>query len=397
MTPPRIARLGALAARPERAIVGLMSGTSLDGLDIALCRVRGHGESTAVALEHFVTRSYDPEQQARLREVVSQERVSLRDLTVLNAWLADLHAGLVLGALAEWGVPPARVDALASHGQTVYHAPGSWGGGAAHATLQLGDGDHLAVRTGILTVSDFRQKELAGGGQGAPLAPYADALLFRGDRPRILLNLGGIANFTWLPPKGSAAPIRHGDTGPANTLLDRAVRRYFPDRQRLYDVDGALAAQGRVHARMLALMKDHAYFRLPCPKSTGPETFGEDYLETALLGAQHEPVRGPDVLATLTRLTAETVAEALLREGQVAGVEVFVSGGGRHNRTLMRELEALLPGAVLADSAALGVPPDAKEALLFAVLANETLAGAGFPAADGSGRRIGFGKVSFPD
>jgi len=401
--PPRIARLAALAGKPARRIVGLMSGTSLDGLDIALCTVHGAGETTRPELERFVTRPYGAAEQERLRRVVSREQVALAEVCILNAWLAETHARHVLDALAEWGVAPETVDALASHGQTVFHAPGAWRmesdapERARHATLQLGDGDALAVRTGLLTVSDFRQKEIAAGGQGAPLAPYAEALLYRGAEPRVLLNLGGIANFTWLPPRGSAAGPRFGDTGPANTLIDGAARRARPDGPG-YDPNGAGAAAGKVHAKLLARLKAHPYFAQPCPKSTGPEIFGEEYVGRALEGLGGRLPGPADLLATLTRLTAETVADTLRREvPQLSAATVYVSGGGQHNRTLMGWLAECLPGVTLRASLELGLPPDAKEAVLFAVLANELLAGAGFLAADGSGRRLAFGKVSFPD
>jgi anhydro-N-acetylmuramic acid kinase len=335
-------------------------------------------------------------------------------------------------------VAAAEVDLLASHGQTVFHAPGSWRpdgdarGPVRHATLQLGDGDLLAVRTGLLTVSDFRQKEIAGGGQGAPLAPYAEALLYRGAEPRVLLNLGGIANFTWLPPLGSDAPVRSGDTGPANTLLDRAARLAAPDGPG-FDADGAGAARGAVDAGLLARLKAHPYFALRCPKSTGPELFGEAYLAEALEWVGERAPRGNDLLATLTRLTVDTVAATLVREvPRLAEASLYVSGGGRHNATLMRWLAAALPQVRFADGAALGIPPDAKEAVLFAVLGNEAVAGPGFAMRDvgapgdvaagratagaaaagqavpgdgvadhagpgGSGRRLTFGKLSFPD
>jgi anhydro-N-acetylmuramic acid kinase len=241
---------------------------------------------------------------------------------------------------------------------------------------------------------------LAAGGEGAPLAPYAESLLYRADMPRVLLNIGGIANFTWLPARGDGSPIISGDTGPGNTLIDRAVRVYWPERAQEFDRDGAFAADGRVNADLLAELKRHPYFPRGFPKSTGPEEFGTGYLAGAIAEAERRggELSGVNVVATLTRLTAETIAECVQREVRsLAEIELVISGGGRHNRTLVAELESLLPGVKLVDSEQLGVPPDAKEALLFAVLANETLAGPGFDARDGSGRRIGFGKISFPD
>ncbi|MBI3993822.1 MAG: anhydro-N-acetylmuramic acid kinase [Candidatus Lambdaproteobacteria bacterium] len=406
--PRRIARLAAMAAAARRRILGLMSGTSLDGLDLALCDVTGHGRATRVQVLAHDTRPYDAAQRARLRALASQEQVALAELTLAHAWLAELHAQAVLEALARWGVDVAGVDCIASHGQTVYHAPR--GPHGLRATLQIGDGDRLARRTGLPVVSDFRQKELAAGGEGAPLAPYADALLF-GDTaiPRLLLNLGGIANFTWLSAGRGTARVRYGDTGPANTLLDRVVRERLPRHAEGYDRDGALAARGRTHAGLLAALKAHAYFRQPCPKSTGPETFGADYLRAAQAAAGADHVSPADLLATLVRLTAETVADTLRAELPVTpGAEVLASGGGTHNRTLLaalREtLEPVLPAARWRDLAEFGVPGDAKEAVLFAVLANETLAGEGFdvplggdPRAVGAGAGVSFGKLSFPD
>ncbi len=402
--PVRWARLMAAAGRPERRIVGLMSGTSLDGLDIALCRIAGHGPATAVTVEHWRTTPYSPAQRERLREVVSVDLVSLAALTRLHGWLADVHGRMVLDALQGWGVEPAQVDCVASHGQTVFHAPGAEvpapdDPAAHHATLQIGDGDRLAVVTGLPTVSDFRQKELAGGGQGAPLAPYVDALLFGGvPQARVLLNLGGIANITWLPGSTSqAAPIA-GDTGPANTLIDWAVRRHFPQAPG-FDPEGRLAGEGRVHEGLLAALAAHAFFAKPLPKSTGPELFSPQLVEQALAQVGAAGLSGHDLVATLTRLTVDTVAQAIRQVvPHPAGLELLVSGGGLHNRVLRDGLEQALPGVRWRDLAESGIPPDAKEAVLFAVLANEALAGAGFAVPFGSGgQRMGLGKVSLPD
>lgn len=402
--PARWARLMAAAARPERRIIGLMSGTSLDGLDIALCRIAGHGPTTAITVEHWHTTPYTPAQRDHLRSVVSAETVSLLALTRLHGWLAEVHGGMVLAALAAWGVDSRTVDAVASHGQTVYHAPAGEDAvpddpASRHATLQIGDGDRLAVVTGLPTISDFRQKEIAGGGQGAPLAPYVDALLFGGaPQARVLLNLGGIANITWLPGSASGESPVAGDTGPANTLIDWAVRRHFPQAPG-FDPQGSLAAEGRVHAGLLAALAGHPYFAQPLPKSTGPELFSPALVERALAAANATGLSGHDLVATLTRLTVDTVAQAIRRVARdTTGLELLVSGGGVHNRTLRDGLAQALPGVHWRELADLGIPPDAKEAVLFAVLANQLLAGDGFAVPFGSGGQpMGFGKVSLPD
>jgi anhydro-N-acetylmuramic acid kinase len=375
---PALHRLFDVARAPHRRIIGLMSGTSLDGLDVALCRCTGHGPATRVAVEQFTTVPYDEAVKARIRSIFARREVDFQLVTVLNPWIATLHADLVLDCLRTWGVPPTDVDAIASHGQTVFHAPRHQHGWAEYpnATLQLGDGDHLAVRTGILTLSDFRQKHLAAGGEGAPLAVYGDYLLFsEPGRNRVLINLGGIANFTYLPASADADAdaVFVTDTGPGNTLLDAFAR----ERLGLpYDPDAATARRGTVHAGLLTELRAHAFFAAPFPKTTGPEQFSADFVRAAQDRTGTTDLPTPDLLATLTRLSAETLAEAL-RRVQVPGqvYEGYLSGGGVHNPLLVGYLRDLLPTTRLGLTDELGIAGDAKEAVLFAVLANETLAG----------------------
>lgn len=383
---PHLSRLLAVAQQPSRRIIGLMSGTSLDGLDVALCRCTGHGAALQVAMEQFVTVPYEAAFQARLR-AVSQPRVDLEEVVLLHAEVGRRHAATVLACLTGWGVGPAEVDVLASHGQTIWHAPRHQHGRAAfphHATLQIGDGDHLAVGTGIITLSDFRQKHVAAGYEGAPLAPFADELLFR--QPgvnRLLLNLGGIANFTLLPADGG--PTQATDTGPGNTLLDAVVRQHYPGRA--YDEGGRLAARGQPHAGLLAALRSHSFFSEPFPKTTGPELFSPAYLaeNQRRTGTENLPV--PDVLATLIELGAGAVAQGVRHYlGPAPAADALVSGGGAHNATLRAALARHLPATHLRSTAEAGVPPDAKEAVLFAVLANEALAGRG----------LSLGKISLP-
>ena len=364
-----------------------MSGTSLDGLDIALCRCQGHGNTLQITLEHFTTKAYPADFQQRLR-AISQSRASLEDLTVLHAELARNHAETVLACLKEWQVPPQEIDLLASHGQTIWHSPAHQRPGSDyphHATLQIGDGDHLAALTGIITVSDFRQKHVAHGHEGAPLAGYADALLFgHPSQTRLLLNLGGIANFTYLPAGPGPGPTLTTDTGPANTLLDAVVRQHFPGRS--YDNNGQLAAQGTPHPGLLTALLQHPFFVAPLPKTTGPELFNLAFLEAAQHQSNTQSLPPADLLATLVELTAASVAQAT-RHCSTSPTHIFVSGGGSHNTTLLAALVRHLPTATFAPTDALGIPADAKEALLFAVLANETIAGN--PA-------LSLGKISLP-
>jgi anhydro-N-acetylmuramic acid kinase len=383
----QLTKLLALAGQPSRRIIGLMSGTSLDGLDVALCRCTGYGATLQVELEQFATVPYEASFRHRLR-AISQPTVSLEEVVLLHAEVARHHAAMVLSCLQDWGVGPAEVDLLASHGQTIWHAPRHQHGRAEfphHATLQIGDGDHLATLTGLITLSDFRQKHVAAGHEGAPLAPFADELLFRKPgQTRLLLNLGGIANFTLLPAHDG--PTQATDTGPANTLLDYVVRSHYSGQS--YDEGGQLAAQGQPHPELLQALLSHPFFAAPFPKTTGPELFSPDYLQQYQQLTRTQDLLVPDLLATLVELTAHAVALAARHYlGPQPEAEILVSGGGAHNATLLAALARHLPATRLRSMAEAGILPDAKEAVLFAVLANETLAGN--PA-------ISLGKISLP-
>lgn len=377
---------------PSRRIVGLMSGTSLDGLDIALCRISGSGGATHVKLERFVTVPYGSDWQERLRRVSSVLTVDMLELTMVHTELGRLHGEWVLDALFKWGVDPAEVDAIASHGQTVFHAPRSFHGmvGHPHATLQIGDGDQIAVTTGILTMSDFRQKFTALGGEGAPLVPFVDDLLFRGETPRILLNIGGIANYTWLPPMGTAGLRSATDTGPGNTLIDKLVQTHWPDKR--FDEDGAIALSVVPDMELLGALLDDPWFKEPLPRTTGPEYFNPTWMESRTRSAELSVPEPAVQVATATWLSATTIVRTLRSEHpELDGSVMYLSGGGMHNQALTSALRDLLPEVELASFATIGFDPDAKEAVLFAVLANEFLAGDGF---DYEGKRVVFGKLS---
>lgn len=388
-------RLCALAKKEECRIIGLMSGTSMDGLDIALCRFRGSGQETAVTLEAFITIPFGEEVKEEVRKVFARKEIDFQHLTLLNGWIGHLHGQLVLDALDGWGIHPAAIDLIASHGQTVFHAPHilhqipRFGNG----TLQIGDGDHLAVRTGIITLSDFRQKHIAAGGEGAPLAVYGDFLLFSDlQEPRVLLNIGGIANFTYLPAGKRTEGVFVTDCGPGNTLMDAVARQYFPGYA--YDPDGAFAAAGSVHAGLLAALWDDSFFSEPVPKTTGPELFSLEYLARAQQRSNTAHLSPEDILATLNRFSAETMADSIKRETDWQHCVFYVSGGGAHNPVLRRHLQGLLPGVQMLEMDLLGIPGDAKEAVLFAVLANETIRGGEvlFP----NQPSVSMGKISFP-
>lgn len=391
-----IRKLHRIASAKSRTIIGLMSGTSLDGLDIALCKVSGSGTSSKVELRRFTTIPYNDEQKGRILKVFARQEVDFQSLCELNPWIALLHADMILKALKKWKVAVNSVDLIASHGQTVFHSPKSTTAGARqNSTMQIGDGDHLAVRTGIITISDFRQKHIAAGGEGAPLAVYGDYLLFskKGEN-RILLNIGGIGNFTFLPGSHAPSKVFVTDTGPGNTLLDQFCRKRgdIP-----YDKDSSLAKKGKINEVLLRALKSHAFFSLPVPKTTGPELFSTHYVESAQQSTGTSGLSLEDLLATLTRFSAETICDAIRKNVPRSGYRLIVSGGGAHNPLLVSWIQELLPEMPIEEMDVLGIPGDAKEAVLFAMLANEAVAGGKISFGNRRGvPSVSMGKISFP-
>jgi len=391
-----------LAKKPTRTIVGLMSGTSLDGLDVALCKISGSGTNTVVQLKEFTTIPYSETVKNEIRKVFAKKTIDFQHLALLNEWIGLLHADIVLDCLQQWNCKASEVDLIASHGQTVMHTPKSLHQQTEfpNATLQIGDGDHIAVRTGIITVSDFRQKHLAAGGEGAPLAVYGDYFLFGNENEnRIMLNIGGIGNFTYLPKNQDPELVFVTDTGTGNTLIDAFTKLHYPELS--YDKEAQIAQKGQINLRLLEVLKDHPFFKGPYPKTTGPELFNLDYVQKAIVESKTQELSVEDILATLTRFSAETIAEAILfvlKQNEAAeDSTVYVSGGGLHNPLLMSYLKELLPCTIKSTSE-LGISADAKEAILFAILANETVAGGNTNFGSVKGiPSVNMGKISFPD
>jgi len=345
---------------PGELYVGLISGTSVDAIDAVVARFSPDVELLA-ALAHPYP---DALRQDLLALAQGDGRTTLEQLGCLDAQVAMAFAGAAIRVLAAAGVSHDRVAAIGSHGQTIRHRPGG-----DHAfTLQIGDPSRIAEATGCTVVADFRRRDIAAGGQGAPLMPaFHAAMVATRDRPRAVLNLGGIANLTLLPADPSR-PVRGFDTGPASCLLDAWAQRHL---HQPYDREGTFAADGHCADTLLQKLLDDPYFARPAPKSTGREVFNLDWLDRHL--AAH-PAAPADVQATLVELTARSVAEALRREAP-GTAEVFACGGGVHNPVLMAALARHLAPAALASTAVLGIDPDYVEATGFAWLARETLAG----------------------
>ena len=393
-------KLFKMALNPQRMIVGLMSGTSVDGLDIAFCKVSGSGSETQVDILHFETVAYQDDYRQEIKTVFSKREVDLEKVCLLNAWIARQHADMINACLKKWKIHHSEVDLIASHGQTIYHAPKFLHGIGKfpNATLQIGDGDHLAVKTGIITISDFRQKHIAAGGEGAPLAVYGDYLVFskRGEN-RIMLNIGGIANFTFLPGDLDGKKVFSTDTGTGNTLMDAYIQQNFTNKY--FDENSEVASGGSINTALLEGLKSNEFFKMGFPKTTGPELFNLTYFDQAKNKAGITTLSDEDAMATLNRFSADTIAAAIKNSSaDLSDVVIYTSGGGMHNPLLMKNISEQLPGYRFKALESLGINPDAKEALLFAVLANETVAGGKVRIGNGSDDipSVCMGKISFP-
>jgi anhydro-N-acetylmuramic acid kinase len=382
-----LAALLALRERPRRLVIGLLSGTSADGADAALCELAGSGEATGARILGFTSTAFDRPLRERLFALAAAEASELAEVDVL---LGEAFAQAALAVCEAAGVSMADVDLIGSHGQTAAHLPRS--AGKLGATLQVGEAAVIAERTGKPVISDFRVRDVAAGGEGAPLVPLVDHLIFRAPgRRRAMQNIGGIANVTLVGT--SLDDLVAFDNGPGNMPLD-AVARAASRGLEAFDRDGLRAARGRVDPALLGELERNPYLAQPPPKSTGRELFGKRFVYPLLDAWRGRPL--DDLLATLTRFSAIAIARSYREHLPAPPDEVFVSGGGARNPTLMRHLSELCAPIPVHTTEALGVDPDAKEALAFAVLAHETLFGhpGNVPRATGArGPRV-LGKLS---
>ena len=371
-------------AAPAVLAVGLMSGTSLDGVSAALVQIGEPAPGTyALELLAFVTTPYSDPQRDRIGDTLTGG--SARELALLDADLGQWFADAALAVLARGGVASSALGFVASHGQTVWHEP-------QRASLQLGNAAVIAERLGVPVVSDFRSRDVAAGGHGAPLVPRADRLLFaRPDGPRALLNLGGIANFTVVPPRGADAPVLALDTGPGVMVIDECVRRLFPGRR--FDEDGAIARTGRAVADVVEAGLAHPFFAEAPPRSTGREVFGVGYAHRLLTQCKERGASPADAVATAVALTARAVGEAARRfiPPPLRPLDVVRSGGGARNPVLVAAVAEAWPGPEHRAFDELFFDGDAKEAAAFAFLGHLARTGraGNEPAATGArGPRI---------
>jgi anhydro-N-acetylmuramic acid kinase len=382
-------------------VLGLMSGTSADGIDVALARISGAPPNLNAKLLGHTSVKFPPAVRKEILRVAEQHPITAGALSQLNFRLGELFAGAALAACRKFRIAPKKIALIGSHGQTIFHQgrPVPYFAAPTASTLQIGEASIIAARTGITTIGDFRPADLALGGQGAPLVPYVDYLLYRHPKlGRVSLNLGGIANITVLPHAAKPQRVFAFDTGPSNMLIDALVSHFTRGRQR-FDKNARLASQGRSIPALLNDLLNDPYLKLAPPKSTGREYFGHAYVKKLFtLGSRHR-AKPNDLVRAATIFTALSIVDALNRFvlPKTKIHQLIVSGGGAHNPLILAQLSAALPGVEVLPSSRLGVPEDAKEAFAFALLAYETFhqRPANVPSATGARGPAILGKISY--
>lgn len=389
--------LTALSRKKTKRVVGLMSGTSVDGIDAALVEITGQGISTQAKLLAFESYPIHPQIRTEIFALFRPESGSVDNICHMNFVLGELFGDAANQIIRQAGLENSAVDLVGSHGQTVYHLPNPHctAGIATASTLQIGEPAVIAERTGVTTVSNFRTRDMSVGGQGAPLVPYVDYVLFRHPTiSRAIQNIGGIGNVTYLPTGASLEQVLAFDTGPGNMIIDALVK-ITTNGSETFDRDGKLAASGQVSERLLAELMEQPYMAMHPPKSTGRELFGEQYAQELVRKAADFGVTGKDLITTATAFTAESITYHYRNYlGPIQ--EVIVGGGGAYNPTLMRMLKERLAPAKVFTHDDFGIPGDAKEAIAFAILANETICNnpSNVPSATGARKPVVLGNIT---
>ena len=399
----RVGRLLHIAVKESRLVVGLMSGTSVDGIDAALVEIAGHGEKSVVKLLAFHSFPFPPELRAKVFRLFNPKEARVDAICQLDFLLGEVFAAAVERLLKDNGRTLEEVDLVASAGQTIWHDPHPVIEDAkvdwidhpieTRSTFAIGQSAVIAERTGITTVGDLRVRDVAAGGQGAPLIAYADWVLLRDPKiGRCVQNIGGIGNVTYLPPDATTDDVVAFDTGPGNMVID-ALTEVATGGALKYDKDGALAAGGRVISDLLDGWMDDAYFAKRPPKTTGREHFGVQFARRIMTESHGIPIE--DLIATATALTAESIARSYRDFIHGPFDEVIVGGGGSQNPTLMRMLSERLPKCRMLRHEHFSINSKAKEAIALAIIANDAIAGlnTNIPGATG-GRPTVLGKIS---
>ena len=384
-----IEMLGLLTAKPERIVAGLISGTSMDGVDVVICKLSGSGVDIEWEILYF--NSYPYSDRIR-KKIITALGGSAEDVCRLNFDLGKEFSSQLKRAFKESEIDVEHLDLIGSHGQTIYHVSG-------HSSLQVAEASVMAEEFRVPVVSDFRVRDIAAGGNGAPLVPYLDYLLFGKEGGKLLLNLGGIANFTVIPSAGADRNnIRAWDTGPANILINLATMHYTDGKENFDDM-GSYAAEGEVRSDWLNHLMAHPFISEKPPKSTGREDFGDEYFQSLLSVFEVRTLQDKlDLITTVTRFTAESVYSNFITFSNSGDEihELTVSGGGANNPVILNHLEELFSGKSVKKIDDYGISSGAKEALAFALLANEFIFGnpANIPSVTGADKRVILGKLT---
>lgn len=384
--------------KEEKLVIGLMSGTSADGVDAVLVRITGHGINTRIQQLAYVSPPYTEEVRERILKVAGGEFGGSHELCLMNVLLSEIAADACEELIEKAGVRKEDIDLIGTHGQTIWHIPvaENYLGREIRATYQIGEASVLTERIGAVTVSDFRVRDMAAGGLGAPLVPYTEYILYSDPERNVgLQNIGGIGNITVLPKGGKLDDLTAFDTGPGNMMMDNVISRITNGKMR-YDEGGKVAAKGKVSSELLdELMKDPYLKKLP-PKTTGREYYGNDYVDKIMQKALELGLSGEDTLSTVTMFTAKCIAHSAQNLCPVKPERLIVGGGGSLNPTLMNYIRECLPDTEVMTNEDLGFDSSAKEAIAFALLANETIHSMcnNAPAATGASHPVIMGKIT---
>lgn len=387
-----------LLEKPSRLVVGIMSGTSADGVDVALCQITGHGLDSQIQQLDFYFQPFSSEIREQILHLASGEQASARDFCRINFLLGEVYADAVETMCARRGMNSEEIDLIGSHGQTLWHIPQPepYLGHRFSSTLQLGECSVLAQRIGCPVVGDFRVRDMAAGGLGAPLVPYSEFLIYRSQTQCVALqNIGGIGNITCLPSNCALSDVFAFDTGPGNMLID-GVYAALTQGQKTYDAGGAYAATGKVDAGLMAMLLEDPYLTRKPPKTTGREYYGPAYVQKILDYGNAHQISGPDLMATVTDFTAQTIRISVESFFPVKPDKLVIGGGGSMNKTLISDIAKALPDCQVMTNEDMGLDSNAKEAVAFAVLANEAIfAGANnVPSVTGARCPVVMGKIS---
>ncbi len=391
-------RIFKLYNKKEKIVAGVMSGTSVDGIDIAITKINGSSLNTKVELLAFENIKYTQDIRDSIFKLFEHKTSSSEDVCYMNFFLGNLYADCIIDTMKKYNIPQSSLDLIGSHGQTIFHIPKSIyrHNYSIKSTLQIGEGAVIAHKTQAVTVSDFRVADMAAMGEGAPLVPYVDYLLFNKTNKTIALqNIGGIGNVTVIKPNSREEDIIAFDTGPGNVVIDY-VTNHVTSGDLSYDVDGKIGAKGTPCNHIVDELLIHPYFRTPPPKTTGRELFDVAFCQQFIEKCKQNNLSNNDMVATATYFTAKSIFFSYENFVKTPIDMLVVSGGGSYNITLLNMLTSLFTGTQVLTQEDIGYSSDAKEAIAFAILANETISlnGSNIPCVTGAHCKKILGKIS---